>query len=107
MVTVARSFRSGARIAQRRIGRCRDRSGRWTFVGLRIAPGLAHIGIPLMSLFRAQRTTMFGLGSGAPKILKPLLAQFCGAGGVMDGAVAEPVLDCPGVVAGIGQRRSR
>ena len=43
------------------------------------------------------------LTSGAPKIFKSLLAQFRVARCVLDRAMAEPVLNCPCVVACIGQ----
>ena len=42
--------------------------------------------------------------SGPPKIFESLLAQFCIAGGVLDGTVPEPVLNCPRVMSRIGQR---
>src|SRR5262249_26765525 len=41
--------------------------------------------------------------SGAPKIFESFLAQFRVAGGVLNCSVAEPILDCPRVVASIGQ----
>jgi hypothetical protein len=41
--------------------------------------------------------------SSAPKILKSLLAQFRIPGGVLDGAMAEPILNCPRVVPCVGQ----
>ena len=39
-----------------------------------------------------------------PKLFELLLAQFRIAGGVLNGSMAEPVLNCPCVVACIGQR---
>src|SRR5262249_53715236 len=42
--------------------------------------------------------------SGAPKIFKSLLAEFGVASGVLNGAMTEPILNCPRVVALIGQR---
>src|SRR5262249_11184792 len=42
--------------------------------------------------------------SGAPEIFETLLAQFRVARSVLDGAMAEPILDCPRVVALVGQR---
>jgi hypothetical protein len=38
-----------------------------------------------------------------PEILKSLLARFCIAGRVLDGAMAEPILNCPRVVPFVGQ----
>jgi hypothetical protein len=39
----------------------------------------------------------------APKIFEPLLTEFGVASGVLDGAVPEPILNCPRIVALIGQ----
>ena len=39
-----------------------------------------------------------------PEVFEPLLTQFGVAGGMLDGAVAEPVLNGPRVVSLIGQR---
>ncbi len=40
----------------------------------------------------------------SPKVLKSLLAEFCIASRVLDGAMAEPILNCPRVVPFICQR---
>ena len=42
-----------------------------------------------------------GVSSGSQKILEPLLAQLGIAGGVLNGAVAEPVLNGPRFVRGV------
>jgi hypothetical protein len=56
--------------------------------------------VPVESLAPLQ---IAALTSGTPKIFESLLAQFRVAGGVLDGAMAEPILNGPRVVALIGQ----
>ena len=48
--------------------------------------------------------TGVGLSSRPPKILEPLLAQFGVAGGVLDGPMAEPILNGASIVPLVGQR---
>jgi hypothetical protein len=47
---------------------------------------------------RAASDASRAITSGAPKILESLLAQFGVAGGVLDGAMPKPILNCSRVV---------
>ena len=61
---------------------------------------------PVLLCSHAQQAMRTGQGarrSRAPKIFESLLAQFRVAGGVLNGAMPEPILNCPRVMACIGQ----
>jgi hypothetical protein len=55
---------------------------------------------------RAASDWPAALTSDAPEIFESLLAQFRIAGGVLDGTVAKPVLNCPRVIPGIAKSRA-
>jgi hypothetical protein len=57
-----------------------------------------------VSFCSRQATAGRALTSGAPKIFESFLSQLRIAGGVLDGAMAKPILNCPRIVPRIGQR---